>query len=64
MDKYIKQREILFISYDLKQVEKNKNKYCKIIKFYKNKLVELGVMRKLPNKCRTTKNYKKQKVVV
>lgn len=46
-----KQKEVLFIVNDLKQVRKNENKYCKIIKFYKDKLVELGVMKKMPNKC-------------
>ena len=34
-----KQKEILFISADLKEVCTNENKYYKIIKFYKNKLV-------------------------
>jgi hypothetical protein len=48
-----KQKEILFITNDLKQVSTNENKYCKIIKFYKDKLVELGVMRKMPNRCVT-----------
>lgn len=52
-EEYNKQKEILFITNDLKQVSKNENKYCKIIKFYKDKLVELGVMKKLPNKCVT-----------
>ena len=54
-EEYKKQREILFISSDLKEVYKNVNKYCKIIKFYKDRLVELGVMKKLPNKCKTLK---------
>lgn len=52
-----KQKEILFITNDLKYVSKNENKYCKIIAFYKQKLVELGVMKKMPNKC-VTKNGK------
>ena len=59
---YLKQKEILFISNDLKCVQKNENKYYKIIKFYKNKLVELGVMKKLYNRCKSTKNYTKQKI--
>ena len=62
-EEYLKQKEILFISYDLKCVQKNENKYCKIIKFYKNKLVEWGVMRNILNKCVSTGNYTKQKVV-
>ncbi|MBR2241102.1 MAG: hypothetical protein IJ890_06980 [Clostridia bacterium] len=63
-EEYNKQKEILFVTNDLKQVKKNENKYCKIIKFYKDKLVELGVMRKMPNKCITKAGeYIKKKVV-
>ncbi len=47
----LKQKEILFVKNDLQNVEKDENKYYRIIKFYKNKLVELGVMRKLSNSC-------------
>lgn len=57
-----KQKEILFITNDLKQVEKNQNKYCKVISLYKDKLVELGVMKKMPNKCVTKEGlYTKKK---
>ena len=63
-EEYIKQKEILFVKNDLKQVSRNENKYCKIIKFYKNKLVELGVMKKLPNRCVTKDGeFIKKKVV-
>lgn len=62
-EEYLKQKEILFISYDLKCVQKNENKYYKIIKFYKNKLVEWGLMKNILNKCVSTGNYTKQKVV-
>ena len=50
---YEKQKEILFIKSDLKQVYSNENKYYKIIKFYKDKLVSLGGMKELGNKCKT-----------
>lgn len=46
---YNEQIEILFITNDLKKVYANENKNYKIIKFYKNKLVELGAMRNLKN---------------
>lgn len=46
---YATKKEILFIKSDLKEVYTNENKYYKIIKFYKNKLVSLGVMRQLRN---------------
>ena len=68
-DEYIKQKEILFIRSDLEKVSTNENKYYKIIKFYKNKLVELGVMRNLHNSyisdgeyTKSTKKSKAKKV--
>ena len=54
---YDKQKEILFIKGDLNQVYKNENKYFKIIKFYKNKLVSLGAMKELKNTCKSVGNY-------
>ena len=63
-EEFKKQKEILFIVNDLKQVSRNENRYCKIIKFYKEKLVELGVMRNMPNKCVTKEGeFIKKKVV-
>lgn len=58
-DEYIKQKEILFVRTDLEKVLTNENKYFKIIKFYKNRLVELGVMRNLYNFYTSEGNYKK-----
>ena len=48
-----KQKEILFIKDDLNKVLANENKYFKIIAFYKSKLVDFGVMKRLPAKCTT-----------
>lgn len=59
---YMKQKETLFITNDLKAVRKNENKYYKIIKFYKNKLVELGAMRELKNHFYSQGNYVGRKV--
>jgi len=56
-DEYLKQKEILFVSGDLKQVYQNENKYYKIIKFYKNKLVELGAMKELKNTYKSEGKY-------
>lgn len=50
-----KQKEILFIKNELRETRKNENKYLKIISFYKSKLVEFGVMKKMPNKCTSLK---------
>lgn len=58
-DEYIKEKEILFIRNDLKKVLTNENKYYKIIKFYKNKLVEHGAMRALADACYSEGNYSK-----
>lgn len=52
-EEYVKQKEILFIKNDLKAVSTNAVKYEKIIKFYKQKLVELGEMKNLRNSCKT-----------
>lgn len=48
-----KQKEILFIKSDLKALNAKKEKYVDVVKLYKDKLVKLGVMKKLPNKCKT-----------
>ncbi len=59
----MKQKEILFIRSDLKQVYFNENKYYKIIQFYKEKLVSLGAMRQIKDKYRTEGTYTGRKVL-
>ena len=61
-EEYQKQKEILFIKGDLKEVSSNKNKYCKIIKFYRNKLVDLGAMKQIKNTCKSINKYTGRKV--
>ena len=62
---YLKQKEILFIKNDLKALNEKQQKYADIIKFHKEKLVELGVMRNISNTCRTLgKKHMKKKPVV
>ena len=58
-DEYVKEKEILFVRNDLQKVFANENKYYKIIKFYKNKLVELGDMRALADGCYSEGSYTK-----
>ena len=60
-DEWLKKKQILFLTYDLKKVYTNENRYYKIIKFYKNKLVELGAMREIRNSCSSYGNYIKVK---
>ncbi len=50
------QKEILFIKNDLIALNKSKNDYNEIISIYKNRLVELGVMKQIKNKPRTIQN--------
>ena len=58
---YSKQKEILFLRAELKEAYKNINRYYRIIKFYKRKLVEFGVMKELKNSFISEGNYTKQK---
>ena len=56
----LKQKEILFLKYDIKKLNNSKRDYSKIIKLIKEKLVELGAIRQIKNSYRTTiGSYKK-----
>ena len=44
---YSKQKEILFLKSEMKVVYANVNRYWRIIGFYKNKLVNLGAMKRI-----------------
>jgi hypothetical protein len=64
LKEYERRKQILYIRSDLKILEQHGNKYYRIIKFYRNKLVELGDMKQLKNKCKTgeykvVKSYRK-----
>lgn len=54
LEKYEKQKEVLFIKADLKKLQAAKRDYSKIVDFYKARLVELGAMREIKNKCKTS----------
>lgn len=56
-----KEKEILFITYDLKLLKKSKKDYTQIKKFYIKELTEYGVMRKLKSTCRTCSGGIKKK---
>ncbi len=62
-EKRKKQKEILFIRADLKEVCKNENKYYKIIKFYKEKLVSLGAMKNINGIHKIEGNFVGRKVL-
>lgn len=54
------QKEILFIKHDLSKIEADETRYKLVIKAYKDKLVELGAMKKVKDKS-TTKEGKLEK---
>ena len=54
IEKYEKQKEVLFIKADLKKLQVARRDYSKIVDFYKAKLVELGAMKEIKNKCKTS----------
>ena len=56
---YSKSKEILFLRRELKEVYKNINRYCRIVKFFKRKLVALGEMKELKNSFISEGNYTK-----
>lgn len=45
--KYVKEKEILFIKTDLKKIRNDKTDYSRLIKYYKRKLVDYGVMKEI-----------------
>lgn len=54
-EKY-KEKLIIFLKEDIKKLYVNKRSYKKIINLHKEYLIELGAMRVLKNKCKTTDN--------
>lgn len=61
---YIKRKEILFIKNDMKKLNNQKTDYSKIIKYYKRKLIDYGVMRQIKNSFKSEGKYIKVKEVV
>lgn len=60
---YIKQKEILFIKNDMKKLQDGKTDYSKILKYYKRKLVDYGVMKQIKNSYQSEGKYIKVKEV-
>ena len=58
---YSKQKEILFLKDEIKKVYKDENRYWRIIRFYKNKLVKYGEMRRIHCNLVSEGNYTKKK---
>ena len=58
---YVKQKEILFVKEDMRKIENEKTDYSRLIKYYKRKLVDYGVMKEIKGTKQENKNYKRQK---
>ena len=58
---YIKQKEILFIKNDIKNIKNSKIDYSKLIKYYKRKLVDYGVMKEIRNSYKSEGKFLKVK---
>lgn len=50
---YIKQKEVLFLKYDIKKLRQSKKDYSKIINVYKQKLVEYDAIKTIKSKYKT-----------
>ena len=61
---YIKQKQIFFIKDDIKKLHNTKIDYSKIIKYYKRKLVDYGVMKQIQNSYKSEGKYTKNQVKV
>ena len=57
---YVKQKETLFIKDDIKKIRMEKLDYTKLIKYYKRKLVDYGVMKQIEG-YNSTGSYSKIK---
>ena len=60
---YVKSKEILFIKNDIKKLDNGKTDFSKLMKYYKRKLVDYGVMRQIQNSCISKGKYTKIKQV-
>ena len=58
---YVKQKEILFVREDLKNIGKEKTDYSRLEKYYKRKLVDYGVMRELKEVKTMNSTYTRKK---
>ena len=54
---YIRQKEILFIKNDMKKLNGTKVDYSKLIKYYRRKLVDYGVIKELKNEYKSEGKY-------
>ena len=53
VEEFRKQKEILFLKEDIKNIENSSIDYSQIIKYYKRKLVDYGAIKEMRNSCKT-----------
>ena len=53
VEEFRKQKEILFLKEDIKNIENSSIDYSQIIKYYKRKLVDYGAIKEMQNSCKT-----------
>ena len=53
VEEFRKQKEILFLKEDIKNIENSSIDYSQIIKYYKRKLVDYGAIKEMKNTCKT-----------
>ena len=59
---YVKEKEILFIKEDIKNIKGEKTDYSRLVKYYKRKLVDYGVMKEIRDYTTKDGKYLKSKV--
>lgn len=59
---YVKQKEVLFMNEDIKRIKGDKTDYSRLIKYYKRKLVDYGVMKELKAYKTEHKKYTRDKL--
>ena len=59
---YVKQKEILFIKEDMSKIKNEKTDYTRLIKYYKRRLVDYGVMIEIRDYKTQNGKYKRDKV--
>ncbi len=59
---YVKQKEILFIKEDIKKIQNEKTDYSRLVKYYKRKLVDYGVMKEIRDFKTINSKYIKRKL--
>ena len=59
---YVKEKEILFMKEDIKRVKNEKTDYSRLVKYYKRKLVDYGVMKEIRTFTTQNQKYVKNKI--